>query len=213
MKRINSQTIRVIILAGILTLSVAGLAAAQGSGKNLGKGKMGRRGAGPQGDPARRVEMLAQRLDLSDEQVEAITAIHEKAREDGVELRKELLRLRNEMKGEMLEDSPSEKTVLELNEKMGALKTELKANRLKARLAVRNELTPEQRDKMLIMGEGGRHGRKGHGRMGSGCTGPGCMGPDHMRGGRPGRGACGPEDFGPRGGRFWNAGNDDGVEE
>ena len=139
--------------------------------------------------------MLAQRLDLSEEQVAAIEAIHEKARQDGVELRKDLMRLRNELKGEMLQDNPAEKTVLDLNKKMGAVKTELKAIRLKTRLAVRNELTPEQRDKMLMMGDGWKNGRKGRGPGRAG--GPGCV-----DGRGPGSG------FGSRYGRF---GGPDGL--
>ncbi len=178
MKNLNNNQVRVFAAVAVFTiiLASAGLATAQGSrnGKGMGQGQ----GAGwADGDfgPGHRIEMMAQRLDLSEEQVAAITKIHEDSRKDGLEKRKELMRLRNEMQGEMLKDSPSEKTVLSINDKMGALKTEMKALRLKSRLAVREELTPEQRDQMLMMGgHGGKGGRKGHGGRGgfSNCNGP-----------------------------------------
>jgi len=57
----------------------------------------------------------------------------------------------------------------------------MKALKLKVRLAVREELTAEQRDQMLVMGGHGKGGRGGHG----GCDGPKC-GPRH--GGDMGKG-------------------------
>jgi Spy/CpxP family protein refolding chaperone len=164
MRRIN-QTNRgalVIVSALMVVIISAGMVLAQGPGK--GKGRSGNCD-GPAGrGPEMRLERMAARLDLSVEQKEAVEAIHEKNREKNVELRKQMLRLKNELQGEMLKDEPSEKTVLSLNEKMGKIKTELKANRLQTRLAVRELLTPEQRDRMLMMGQ---HGRGG-GRQGGG---------------------------------------------
>lgn len=148
------------------------------------------RGPGPEA----RFERLAARLDLSAEQQEAIKAIHEKNRADNLPLHKELMRLENELKGEMLKDSPSEKALLALNEKMGKIKTDLKANRLKTRLAVREQLTPEQRDKMLMMGEG----RRGHGERFGGREGRDFRG--HPGGPRPGRGQGMGDGTGPRAG-------------
>ncbi len=81
-----------------------------------------------------------------------------------------MMRLRNELQGEMLKDDPSEKAAMDLTGKIGALRTEMQANRLTNRLEVRKQLTPEQSDKMLIL-QGrfqGREGRRGCGRgMGS----------------------------------------------
>jgi Spy/CpxP family protein refolding chaperone len=125
--------------------------------------------------------MMARQLDLNEDQIQAIQEIHEKTKDQGLALRKELMRLKNDLRGEMLKDDPSEKTVLSLNEKMGELKTQLKANRLKARLEVREQLTPQQQDKMLLLGDGpGRLGRdkgrhfpdRGFGRGQGGQGGP-----------------------------------------
>jgi Spy/CpxP family protein refolding chaperone len=180
MKNLNNNQVRVLATVAVLTiiLASAGLATAQGSrhGKGMGQG-MGQGGFQGDGDfgPGHRIEMMAKQLDLSEEQLTTIKKIHEDSRKDGLEKRKELMRLRNELQGEMLKDSPSEKTVLGINSQMGTLKTEMKALRLKTRLAVREELTPEQRDQMLMMrgqgGKGGRMGNRGHGGFG-GCDGP-----------------------------------------
>jgi len=191
MKNLKSNQMRVLVAAGILTiiLASAGLAAAQGPhhGKGMHKGmqkgmQKGMADCSAMSDgefgPGHRIEMMAKKLDLSEKQLETIKKIHENNRKEVLEKRKELMRLRNEMQGEMLKDNPSEKTVLGLNDKMGALKTEMKALRLKTRLAVREELTADQRDQMLMMGgHGGKGGRKGHG---GACGGfGGCDGPRH----------------------------------
>lgn len=186
MKKRNLDTRRILVMTGLVTIVIlaAGLAMAQGPGQGIGQGMKARCDGDGDFGPGFRLERLAARLDLSDEQQEAIEALHEANRGKAVSLRKEMMRLRNQMQGEMLKDDPSEKTILSLNEKMGEIRTELKANRLKTRLAVREQLTPEQRDQMLMMGErGGRGGRgfdgprgghfRGHrgDRRGPGCDG------------------------------------------
>ncbi len=199
----NQKRALVVVPIFLIILAGAGLATAQGMGH--GKGIGGGPGdgldcEGPGFGPGHRLEMMAHRLDLSEDQQANIKKIFEEGRKDGLEKRKELMRLRNEMHGEMLKDNPSEKTVLGINSKMGDLKTEMKALRLKARLAVRLALTPQQRDQMLLMGGPGGHdgcGKKGgrgghHGQRGSkgfgGCDGSGggsCSGggPGFHRGG------------------------------
>jgi Spy/CpxP family protein refolding chaperone len=163
----NTRTIKLLSLTLILML-VAGMALAQSQGKGMKARRGGQDGPGK----GMRLEMMTKRLDLTDEQKESITALHEKGREEGLEIRKALMRLRHELEGELMKDDPSEKTLLSLNEKIGDLKTEMQANRLKTRLAVREELTPEQRDKMLVMGQKAKHGKQGKkGRRGDGPGG------------------------------------------
>lgn len=165
MKTNSTRRARLILGVGLfaMTLMLGSTALAKKSGE--GKGRFSR-GEGP------RVEMLAKRLDLTDDQVAKIEAITEASRKDGLELRRQLQQLRNELEGEMLKSQPSEKAVLQLNKKMGDLKTEMKANRLATRLKVREQLTPEQVDKMLVMGAKGRksghHGSEMRGRHGCG---------------------------------------------
>ncbi len=172
----------VLATATILVLACGGLALAQGP-HGGGKGACNQ-GACNQGvcDQARcdgdgpGITRLAARLELSDEQVTAITALQEKGQAQNQVLRKDLLRLRNELEGELLKDAPDAKAAKGLVAKIGELRTTMQQNRLDTRLAVRQQLTPEQRDKMLLMGEGrgSREGRGGQGRHGGHRGGGDC---------------------------------------
>ena len=181
----------VILSLAVITLFSAGTVLAQGKGGSGGRGA----GRGPGfGDgvrgPEYRLEVLAERLELTEEQIVAIKAIRETGQEKNQGLRKELIRLNHDLKGEMLKDDPSEKTALDLVKKIGALETEIDTGRLQNRLEVRKQLTPEQRDKMLMMKERfhGNRGRRGDGNM-FGLHGRGdCGGPYNGRGPRSGRG-------------------------
>lgn len=134
----------VLAVIALLAVGVAGAAPCESAGRHQACGRPGEVfGGGPS------PERLAHRLDLNEEQVTAVTEIHQKGQARDVELRKQMARLRNEMHGEMLKDEPSEKTVMSLTGRLGELQTKLRENRLRDRLAVRKLLTPEQRDKML----------------------------------------------------------------
>lgn len=165
---------RLMITIALVAILAAGTALAQ-QRKTGGE----RTGRGFERGP--RIERLAERLDLTDEQKTAIEALHEETRAKNAALAKETRLLRHELEGELLKDEPSEKKVLELNAKLGDLDTQRQANRLATRLAVRNQLTPEQRDKMLAVGP--RHGR--------GPRGEGPGGGAGRKMGRGGRGGCG----------------------
>ncbi len=188
MKNLSTNQKRALVVVPILliVLAGAGMVTAQGMGHGNGMGGGGHGGFGDgesEFGPGHRLEMMAKRMELSDDQQASIKKIFEDGSKDGLEKRKELMRLRNEMQGEMLKDSPSEKSVLGINDKMGALKTEMKALHLKTRLAVRQELTPEQRDQMLAMG--GHRSQCGSKRIGA-CDGS-RGGQGHHRGGNFGK--------------------------
>ena len=172
----------------IATVTLAAVILAAGPTLAQGSGGKWSRGAAPGGHGCDtmefRMERMAARLDLTDEQVEAITGIREGGQKQILEMRKEMMRLRNELQGELLEDEPSEGEVVSLTEKIGDLRTRMQVDRAKNRLAVVKLLTPEQRDKMLVMGHGGK-GRFGGGRGMGHQPGPG-----HRSGGRQGRAAC-----------------------
>jgi Spy/CpxP family protein refolding chaperone len=141
----------------LIVLAVAALLALA-AGSALAQGPRGRHGGGfPDGDGIG-AERLAW-LDLSEDQRKAVDGILDQARQEGVELRKEQARLRNQIQGEMLADQPSESRLIELTEEMGALRTQLQVIRLKARLAVRAQLSEEQRDQLMLRGD--RLGRGG----------------------------------------------------
>jgi Spy/CpxP family protein refolding chaperone len=182
MKATNRKN-QVFMIMAVFVLLFAAAALAQGPGNGPGRG----RGQGFGGE--HRLEVLAEKLDLTAEQQESIGAIMEESRARGVELRKEMMRLQNELEGELLKDQPSEGTALGLVKEIGDLRTSIQSQRLESRLAVREQLTPEQRDRMLMMKErfgkdrGRRGGRKPGGRFGKSCSHE-CDGEGPHRGGR-----------------------------
>ncbi len=182
----TSRTRTLIVITMVAALAATALAqpgrAPRAGGRAGGPGQC-EMGPGP------RLERMAEVLDLTEAQQTAIADLHEKTRAEATELRKELARLRNQKHGEMLKDDPSEKTLVSLTEKMGEVRTRLQVQRLETRLAVREQLTAEQRDQMLLMGP--RHGKRGGRHGGLGCDGGPCdgSGREGRRGGsRQGRG-------------------------
>ncbi len=159
----RTTVITLAVVAAILL--VASLAAAQGPGdgrfgKRQGQGQG--QGMGWDGDgPGMRLERMANRLDLSDDQQEAIAKLQGDARAASLGLRKEMMVLRHAMKGEMMKDEPNKKNVLGIADDLGDLRKQMQVNRLETRLAVRELLTPEQRDKMLFLGQGFGQGQGG----------------------------------------------------
>ena len=147
MKTTNTTTKKLFLVLLAVGLLAAASAWAQGP-RNSGRGICDN----PPADRAEmRLERMTDRLDLTEEQAAAIAEIEDSYRAKDVDLHKELMRLRNERRGEMLKDNPSENTVIALTEQMGGLKTQLQVNHMKMRLEIRNQLTSEQRDKMLLM--------------------------------------------------------------
>ena len=171
--KISNPKNQVFLFLAVLVLLFAAAALAQGPGDGPGRRNGHGGGFGPAFGSEHRLEMLTEKLELTPEQTDAIGKIMEAGRQQGVDLYKEMMRLQNELEGEMLKDEPSQETVLGLVKKAGDLRTEIQSQRMKSRLEVREQLTPEQRDKMLMMkGQAGKgHGRRGsHGPKGrSGC--------------------------------------------
>lgn len=121
---------------------------------------------------------LAERLDLTDDQKESLEKLREERRDAMGDLRKQMRKLRHELQGQMLEDDPSEDAVVELTRRIGALRTDMQVERAKGRLALREVLTEDQRDELMMMRKrgGGRGGPRGGGQ---GRFGPGGFGPGH----------------------------------
>ena len=159
----------------LLTVTVACLTAAVAMAQNHGRGTGHGRGMG-QGREGH-FEMMVEHLDLTEAQQEAMMNIRAENQAANMELSKESRILENELEGELLKDEPSQDKVLDLNNKLGELRTERRANGLKTRLEIRKQLTPEQRDQMLAFqgshGRGGKPGRRGHGGHGR-CQGSNC---------------------------------------
>ncbi len=137
-----------MLLATVVLLAGAAFAVAQ-----PGSGRGARGGAG--------WTRLAERLDLTEEQKQAIGAIREEGRARQLETRKRIVQLESQLHAMMLADTPDEAAALKLVTEIGDLRAEQQAGRVKMRLAIRKQLTPEQRTQFILM-----EGRLGRGHRG-----------------------------------------------
>lgn len=119
----------------------------------------GGRDHGPGVDDACGPRMM-KALDLTEAQAEQIEAFRQDNRTELRGKHKDLMRLQHELRGLMLEDDVDESKVLGLTRKVGEMRTELQVARTAMRLKVREVLTEEQRDKMMMM----KHRRGGRGK-------------------------------------------------
>jgi len=160
------KTRTTIILSLVLLIATTTFAVAQPGPRGGGRCDPG----GPDGHGPF-TGRLCDKLDLTEDQQTIIDAIREKSRETGLEIRKQVMRLRNELKGLMLQDDPDSGDVEKLVRRIGDLKTDQRVRHMQTRLAVRAELTDQQRDKMIAI-QGNRQGRGGRGHapvMRDGC--------------------------------------------
>lgn len=130
----------VAILAGGL---VADVAAARGRGKH---------GHGP--PPIDRVlERHADRLGLDDALRARIRGLAREGHDAAESHFEELHELHDGLRELLSADSPDEEAVMRQAERIGAVKTELKKQRLRTMLAIRSLLTPEQRRELVRIHE------------------------------------------------------------
>jgi Spy/CpxP family protein refolding chaperone len=111
-------------------------------------------GRGPGPGPERFIEQHAEELGLSAETREAIERIVEEARDRSEDLRGELRDGHDEMRDLLMEAMPDEEAVMEQADAINALELQQRKNRLKAMIAIRGLLTPEQREKLVEIREG-----------------------------------------------------------
>jgi Spy/CpxP family protein refolding chaperone len=91
-----------------------------------------------------------QRLGLTEDQRESIAKIRKDAQAARMPLMKQMIQLRTEMQAELVKDQPDQTTVHSLAQQMGDLRTQMQLQNLDQRMAIRNVLTPEQRDKIMM---------------------------------------------------------------
>lgn len=178
MKKKNRRILLTTLMLTTL-LIVAAASAQAGQGKrgagqpgcnnDCSGGRHGGRGGGHDGG------MMLKMLDLSDEQQAAIDKLRDARQEQRLGHRKEMMRLRNELDGLMLQDEPDAAKARKLITRMGELRTGMQVAGMEHRLAIRKLLTPEQRDK-LITHQDERHGRQMGRQKGNGCFGAGPRG-------------------------------------
>ncbi|MBM3318956.1 MAG: periplasmic heavy metal sensor, partial [Candidatus Eisenbacteria bacterium] len=168
MRRMPTRMASRIGLFALLSLGLGGLGAtalAQHAGCPMGVAARGAKApGGGEGKAALRGARGddlglrgARMLDLSEQQIEAIRKLRDEGRKAGTALQKDLLRLRHELRGEMIKDEPALAKAQELTRRIGELRTQFQEKRLEQRLAARKVLTAEQRDRLLLQrSEGGR---------------------------------------------------------
>lgn len=111
-------------------------------------------------------------LDLTDAQQAKLKEIRESGRKEAAGLRKQMMRLRNQMRGEMLQDKPDRRKIVSLAEQIGGVQTKLGVHRAEQHLAMLDVLTPEQRDQWLTRPHRGPGGGMGPGGPDGGGRGP-----------------------------------------
>ena len=159
--------------AWITTVAVAAALAWNASPADAGRGKMGSGpGDGRGGRDGSRMEQMAERLDLTEDQQLAIQKIHDDGRSEMTALQKRIAKMKLELKSEMLNDKPDASNLRTLTKKIGDLKTEKQLMQLDHRLAMQEILTDEQREKMFLGHHGFGKGGFCHGRFGD-CDGDG----------------------------------------
>jgi len=126
----------------ILTLMMPGLAFGfWGKGKGKSKHK----------DPAKKLEMLTKKLDLTPEQKTQVAKIQEGARAKSKDLRQNKLKeLRGQMK-ELMQSNASSEQLRAKNAEIEATQSQLRDNRFEKMLKIRALLTPEQKEKFSKM--------------------------------------------------------------
>ncbi|MBI5508323.1 MAG: periplasmic heavy metal sensor [Deltaproteobacteria bacterium] len=172
---------------GVLTLLAASFAAAQpdergdmGAGMGMGMGMGGGRGFRPE-----MIAVIGAELGVADSVLGQIKDKSYKSDQEAIKLRADLDSARLEMRRLMDEDKPDPAKVMKQIDAVGNLETELKKNRVRLLLSVRELLTPDQRKKLQkVMAErigAGRRMRGGFPGDEQGEGGPG-FGPPNRRG-------------------------------
>ena len=104
-------------------------------------------GPGPQG-PGGFVERHAEQLGLDAAQQEAIGGIVDESHEGGTALHQEIRSLRGELHELLMQDPPDVESVMAQADAIGAADVALHKHRLSTMIAIRNQLTPEQRESL-----------------------------------------------------------------
>lgn len=108
-------------------------------------------GKHPRGAPYLLFEKHAERLGLDTKTLSQIRAISEATKEQSSELRTNLEKARMTMRDLLSAETPDKAAVMKQAEIMGAIKTDLRKQRLATILEIRALLTPEQRQELIAI--------------------------------------------------------------
>jgi Spy/CpxP family protein refolding chaperone len=131
----------------LLGLVAIGLAALLVAGASFADSPFGH--GGSHRDTATLIEENVEALDLEPEALAAIRNIIAESKPRGDELHAKLEELHDGMKALLDQDAPDESAVMRQVEAVGAAETELHKHRLATMLAIRKQLTPEQREQLV----------------------------------------------------------------
>jgi Spy/CpxP family protein refolding chaperone len=127
---------KAVMVAGMLWLSAASAVAWSG---------------GPAGEefvPGARLERNLEELGLEPAKLDALRALIADSRREGEAQRERMRSARQEMHALLDADAPDEREVMDQVERIGELRTEAHKSLLRTLLAVRAQLTPEQREQL-----------------------------------------------------------------
>ncbi|MBP6874546.1 MAG: Spy/CpxP family protein refolding chaperone [Candidatus Eisenbacteria bacterium] len=89
---------------------------------------------------------------LNDQQKARLDDLREEGRARQIEGRKALMRVQNDIRGEWMQEQPSMERLRAMAARVGEIETQMRIDRFEMRMRVRDILTPEQRDQMLLRG-------------------------------------------------------------
>ncbi|HOX44130.1 MAG TPA: periplasmic heavy metal sensor [Myxococcota bacterium] len=141
-------------------------------------------GPGKGGPPPAVMKKIMKDVGLSDGQIKQIEELHFKAEREKLEIRYELEKARLELQQLMIAAQPEQGAVFSQLDKIGAVQTRLKKNRVGLMLQIRKLMTPEQWQKMEAIQAEHRMQKRDKRRGLGGGGGPG--GPGRGPGGGPG---------------------------
>jgi len=131
----------------VVAAALVGLVVAAGAGPGVAQGAdPHRRGRAPLEE---KLERHADRLDLDAETRAGIREIALAARGESEVLREEVQALRSELHRLLSAQEPDVPRIMELADRLGEKKTELRKHRLRTMLRIRALLTPEQRAELV----------------------------------------------------------------
>lgn len=170
----KKSAIATLLAASVAAVSVPVVYAGYGDGEGCREGKMSMRHhemgkKGPHGEmdreagPERFYERMADRLDLSDEQKQSISAAMETSRDEMTALREKL----DENRGAMRELTPADEDFISKSEALVSEKADLQKEialiKVSERKAVYDVLNEEQREQLTAMNDR-RHAHNGKGK-------------------------------------------------
>ncbi len=151
------------LLVGLLFLGLAAIP----TDVTLAQGKMGfgSHGFGKKHHGFGGIERLADKLELTEQQVSALKEDRLKREKEAIRLRADLQLARLELRQLMDDAKPDQNKVKQQVEKMGNLRTTMMLTRVQGQLKMKEVLSAEQLDKMKTLrrdgGKGHRGGEKG----------------------------------------------------